>query len=574
MRFDDSLTTVLSADAAGGFGAAATWRQLVDLMGRGRIPADEPTIARLRLLRGVVAVPVRAASARALAFAAPPARLVGLFAEDELAIAAPVLRTATLDADAWLALLPWLSPAGRSVLRHRRDLPDAVARGLESFGASDFVLDFAGDRAVPERPAITAQAPAIIAPPASTPLSESPFVSLSAVARGLPVVAEALRHVEAEQPTGGFAIADIVARIDAFNRNRTQTPTPADAVAPTGFRFETDAAGVIRWVEGVTRAAVVGVSIEHAAPQGVAQLDGVAAGAFRRRTSFRDARLELAGASDARGSWRISGVPAFDHATGRFTGFRGAARRPRVDEVAARDRPARSAASEALRQLVHELRTPTNAIAGFAELIETELLGPVAEPYRGRAGSIRAHAADLIAAIDDLDMAARIEGNALELRESDIAVAPLLVRVIDELAPLARLRGAIIAFDPTDVYLTVGGDDRAIERLIGRLMAALVSAGTAGERIGVDVAEDGAAVALRFDRPAALTVQAADALLSLDAEREAEADGAPLLGTAFALRLAQNLAVELGGGLLIGPAHLTLRLPAADARGADQATSN
>jgi hypothetical protein len=43
-----------------------------------------------------------------------------------------------------------------------------------------------------------------------------------------------------------------------------------------------------------------------------------------------------------------------------------------------------------------------------------------------------------------------------------------------------------------------------------------------------------------------------------------------LLGTGFALRLAQNLAVELGGVLTIGVDRLTLRLPAADGQEAER----
>ncbi|MEH3121772.1 MAG: hypothetical protein PGN16_07290 [Sphingomonas phyllosphaerae] len=72
-------------------------------------------------------------------------------------------------------------------------------------------------------------------------------------------------------------------------------------------------------------------------------------------------------------------MPMFDQMTGAFTGRRGQARRPRADERAERglDRE-RAAGAEGLRRLVHELRTPTNAIAGFSELIEQQLLGPVA----------------------------------------------------------------------------------------------------------------------------------------------------------------------------------------------------
>ena len=140
VRFDDSLKTILAADMATDFGAQSAWRQLVDLMGRGRMAVDAPAIARLRLLRQAVPVEVRAASARALAFAKPDANLVGFFAEDVLAIAAPVLRTADLEPHEWLELLPRLTPPSRSVLRHRRDLAPEVQRGLLSFGPTDFVL--------------------------------------------------------------------------------------------------------------------------------------------------------------------------------------------------------------------------------------------------------------------------------------------------------------------------------------------------------------------------------------------------------------------------------------------------
>lgn len=574
MRFDDSLKTVLSGDIASGHGAQAAWRQLVDLISRGRASADAPQIARLRLLRQAVPVDVRAASGRALAFAHPPAALVGLFGEDELSVAAPVLRTATLDADDWIALLPGLGPTGRSVLRHRRDLPREVRTALGAFGSADFVIAH-----VAAEPAISATTPPDAAPEPlpssvvpdssmSTPSAAEPVASAMAAAPRTPVGSDAIRHAEAQpvrSAANGFVISDLVARIDAFNRAREEPGTGA-AVAREAdtFRYETDAEGVIRWVDGVSRTALVGASLARLAPQGVVQADGVAAGALRRRSRFSDARLEVGGVSDAAGSWRISGVPTFDPATGRFTGLRGVARRPRIDESAAPVAPvaASAAAADSLRQLVHELRTPTNAIAGFAELIETQLLGPVADPYREQAGTIRTQASALIAAIDDLDIAARLESRALELRSGVVAVAPLLERIARDLAPLAELRGATLSIDAA-ADCTILGDDRAVERLLSRLIAALVSAAGRGERIGIRYADDPAGgVAIVADRPAALGVSGGDALLALDREDE-DREGGPLLGTGFALRLARNLAVELGGALLIGADRLTLRLPGA-----------
>jgi signal transduction histidine kinase len=566
VRFDDSLKTVLSADMATGFGAQSAWRQLVDLMGRGRVAADESAITRLRSLRETVPAPVRAASARALAFASPGVALVGFFAEDELAIAAPVLRMVRLPTEDWLALLPRLTPVGRSILRNRRDLPAEVERGLLSFGSTDFILP-EPDRKAAE-PAEPAPSREPVATPSPTTLSETPFMALGDIARGLPVVAQAFRQIAAERASdpARFEISDLVARIDAFNRDRivaTVEPIAAPAQAES-FHFETDSMGVIRWVEGVSRSALIGVSLGHATLQGETQVDGVVAGALRRRSRFSDARLQIGGLSDAAGSWRISGVPGFDHQSGRFTGMRGTGRRPRADEVAERHTSA-SPVSDSLRQLVHELRTPTNAIAGFAELIETELLGPVSPTYRERAEAIRMQAADLLAAIDDLDTAARIEGRALELRPSVVPLLPLLDRIIRDLLPLADLRGATVLVYPDTPHCDIGGDDRAVERLVGRLLAALVSACERGERIGIAASAASGQVTLAFERPRALAAHAADTVFSIDAadEVDGDGDGAPLLGTGFTLRLVQNLAGELGGSLTTDANRLTLRLPAA-----------
>ncbi|WP_316746448.1 histidine kinase dimerization/phospho-acceptor domain-containing protein [Sphingomonas sp. A2-49] len=565
MRFDDSLKTVLSADMNSGFGAQSAWRQLVDLMGRGRIGDDEPSLARLRLLRQAVPVEVRAASARALAFASPPAALVGLFAEDDLAVSAPVLRTARLTGAEWTALLPRLKPESRAVLRHRRDLPADVERGLASFGPSDFVLPY--DAPVADAPlAANDAAPPVVAAPASPVPFMAPPPPLATADMPAPrVFPDEAPPEPVAGAEGGFQIADLVARIDAFQRQRG----PADAAPRTArtpaepvgsFRFDTDSRGVICAVDGVSRGALIGASLALGAPQGAVRVDAVMTGALRQRQRFAGARLDIGGQSDAAGAWRVAGTPQFDPATGRFTGYAATARRPRSDEEAT-PVPGR-VAPDSLRQLVHELRTPTNAIAGFAELIEAQLLGPVAPVYRDHALTIRDSALKLLGAIDDLDTAARIEGKALDLRPTPVAIQPMLERIAQDLAPLAALRGTALDIHPMGDHAAFT-DDRTLERLLSRLLAALTAAAASGERI--DIAEapapDGQ-VALCFARPSALGTGGEEALLSIDSD-VVDAEGAPLLGTGFALRLARNLAAELGGELLFGEHLLTLRLPAA-----------
>jgi hypothetical protein len=617
VRFDDSLETVLASDLTGEGARASAWRQLVDLIGRGRASPDPRAIALLRELRDGVPRTVRVASARDLEYARPPAELVDLLATDVIEAAVPVLRSATLSVGEWLALLPRLGSAARGVVRNRRDLDPAVTRALDSFGSTDLVLgderaaeDVAAsatsghpsegwglspqpDDARPAETSASAGTTAAFDAERSTPAADAEDVS--AIAASAPSTQE--RHpsegwdlppqsddahptetpasagvtsgaVDAEtgddaapeaDPAGPFRIVDVMARIEAFERNQDAPPPPPPASTHDSFRFETDAAGLIRWVDGVSRAPLIGLSLDFGAAPGTARFDGVAAGALRHRSPFRDARLVIGGDSDAAGEWSVAGVPAFDHATGRFTGYRGTARRPRSDEraepVANRD-----AGVAQLRQLVHELRTPAGAIAGFAEMIEAQLLGPVPPVYRDRAGAILNHSRDLVAVIDDLDLAARIDGDALDLRADSVALRPVFDVIAADLASLCELRGTLLEIEPTD--LSVSGDRRAVERLLARLLATLVSAGEAEESIYVRMGLEGDGhVAIVLDRPQALDAWPGDSVFDVDDD---EGDQS-LLGTGFALRLARNLASELGGTLVFGTATLTLRLPAADA---------
>src|SRR3546814_9918742 len=72
-------------------------------------------------------------------------------------------------------------------------------------------------------------------------------------------------------------------------------------------------------------------------------------------------------------------------------------------------RPAVEESGDSIRQLIHELRSPLNAISGFAQIISGQMFGPVSHGYRAMADAIVADAASVQAIIDDLETAARSE---------------------------------------------------------------------------------------------------------------------------------------------------------------------
>src|SRR3546814_12596929 len=92
----------------------------------------------------------------------------------------------------------------------------------------------------------------------------------------------------------------------------------------------------------------------------------------------------LEGTPAEAGEWRFSALPWFDPATGQFRGYRASARRPQRNETPY-GRTATEDSGDSIRQLIHELRSPLNAISGFAQIISGQMVGPVSHGYRAQA---------------------------------------------------------------------------------------------------------------------------------------------------------------------------------------------
>jgi signal transduction histidine kinase len=266
-------------------------------------------------------------------------------------------------------------------------------------------------------------------------------------------------------------------------------------------------------------------------------------------------------------------VPFFDAGQGTFLGYRGSARRPRLDEVAHGGAPAEAPAglfgtdlpADSLRQLIHELRTPLNAIIGFAEMIDGQYMGPAALSYRSRASDIMDQARRLLSAVDDLDTAARIETQRLQLAESSVDAVALLCRLHDAYERVAQQRGSRIVIEIARDLPDAKVETDAAERMFARMLAATIGLAREGETITATMAmgQDGARkmLCLSIDRPLAIEGLDEGALLDPGYSPDGDWPGAPALGLGFALRLVRNLAEAVGGGLRIGGSRFFLYLP-------------
>ncbi|CCW16337.1 two-component signal transduction histidine kinase [Sphingobium indicum BiD32] len=565
MRFNDLMQTVLAADDRAGLGAVTLWRQCVDLLAqhdradRAPMAADQRAalLDRLAGLRAKLSETQRIATVVELGGRLRSASLVEFFAHDRPSIAAAAMARAQLPDMMWEDLLPRLTPTARGVLRGRRDIGPAARLALEAFGPSDLVLttvrqDMVGDSDM----LLTAD---------MIPANDAPELE-----------AETGTVTPLRAPVGDKdQIRNLVDRIAHFTSTRPP-PQPLEALAaeepdssvpPRDFAFETDAAGIILWIDRGPRAALIGLSLGEVALEGGSGPDGHVAGAFARRSGFQNGRFAIVGGTMA-GEWRLSATPFFDPRSGRFQGYRGQARRPFLHEVAAQPASApdglSSLSADSLRQLVHELRTPLNAILGFAEIIEQELFGPAGAEYRDMAGNIAVDARHLLAAFDDLDLAARVS------RGDDVGAPQLLdpEPLVRQIAGRFREQGGA----PVDIAMAPGLPPVRIdpvqgERMVQHLLRTLISVAPKGEAVtgACWFQPDGThgRVVLAIDRPSSLAGMEEAQLLDPGYTSDGDWADGPLLGLGFSLRLIRSLAGTCGGSLEVEPGRLLLAIPAA-----------
>ncbi|MDX3900486.1 MAG: histidine kinase dimerization/phospho-acceptor domain-containing protein [Sphingobium sp.] len=579
VRFNDLMHTVLAAGERSGLGAVTLWRQCVDMLaqqdradrpGHAMAEADRQALLdRLESLRPSLSETQRMASVVEMGNRLRSPALVRFFAQDRPAISAAAMARAQLPDATWAALIPQLTPTARGILRARPWIGAATQQALDAFGPADLVLT----TDVPHE-AEMALTPEMVATPSVHAIGE---------ARG----ERPVRAVDAAAPSPVVTplpppdqIRNLVDRIERFTSNRRPPEREEVAegdIAPiengeslaVAFSFETDMAGTIIWVEGGSRAALIGLSLGEIAPAGGSGPDGHVAGAFARRSGFQNGRFTIVGGLMA-GEWRMSAIPFFDPASGRFLGFRGQARRPHLYEVAAP--PAGLGAesvgglsTDSLRQLIHELRTPLNAILGFAEIIEQELFGAAGDAYRDLAGKIAVDARHLLVAFDDLDLAARMSRG--DASSAPRAVDPSLL--VTQVA--ARFRGeGVLGRRMIDIVGAAGLPDIRIdplqgERMVQHLLRTLISVAPEQEPITgtcwLADGMDGGRVVLAFDRPSSLEGMDEAQLLDPGYMPDGEWADGPLLGLGFSLRLIRSLAAECGGCLKIDANRFLLEMP-------------
>ena len=605
MQFDDRLATVLRQKAGASAGARTQYRQLLDLLGRPQ-PGRDPSLlaaARLRLdsLADVISVRERAEIVREQGRRLNDPALVAHFAEAEPDIASATLSTARLTEAQWLALIPKLPVRARGFLRLRRDLPEKVDALLERLGVHDRALPLppepeplveqpgvetesrpeptlAGDnREHDDEDIVDGEYTEVDDDESVEPEPQDGTMSAGDVATAAGAVAAGVSGADANDDVGNQPQSEITAlrhRIEAFQRAREEGEprTPREHVAQdhaaptlpfadestrqeelTGFGFSTDTGGTIDWADSFAASRVMYLSLPSILPEELSE-------AIERQLPLHGLAVTLEGGPAIEGEWILDAQPRFSSPDGRFLGYAGGFRRPlRAEE------PGNQSAR--LRQLLHELRTPVNAIQGFAEVIQQQVVGPVPHDYRALAAGIAGDSARMLAGFDDLERLSRLESGRLRPTGGDADLAAIFRQHLAQLLPLLQPRNA-------GFVATLGGVCRVdlarpeAELLSWRILATLGSAAAPSEKLALTLEHDqssGANMAqFVADLPASLN--GSEDIFGARGKPLSVAISAGPFGPGFALRLARAEARAIGGSLRRENRRLILTLPALTAQ--------
>ena len=476
MLFDDRLATVLRHRAAGERAARTQFRQLLDLLGSrstarsdgdGKGRRDQQLLASAWLRLGALGemLPAKERAGMIRLFTDISLGLVGHarggpakvalissglrfrnpelalhLAEDEPDVAIAALARAELSDEEWQGLIPRLPIRARGFLRLRRDMPVGAARLLDRLGIHDRGLPL---------------------PLAAILPGETHEAGISEVEITPPQPPQAAND-GAEKPAAepeDSEIGALVKRIEAFRHTRQteratgQSPRlPLGDKAPdqprlAGFAFTSDAEGRVDWAEASVAPMMVGKRLGD---------EGITPIAFARHQPLRNYAMILEGAALIAGKWIVDAAPRFTVPGGRFYGYAGKFRRPAINVADGQPPVDEAAETEAdrIRQLLHELRTPVNAIQGFSEIIQQQLFGPTPHEYRALAASIAGDSARILAGFEELDRLARLETGALELERAGKRIGSSL-----EAAPIVYvsdldLFDAIVDADLAEICIT------------------------------------------------------------------------------------------------------------------------
>jgi signal transduction histidine kinase len=205
----------------------------------------------------------------------------------------------------------------------------------------------------------------------------------------------------------------------------------------------------------------------------------------------------------------------------------------------------------------HDLRSPLNAICGYAEIIEQEQLGAIGDPrYREYAGNIHLAARHILAVVNDVLDLSRVQAGADQIERAEVSVGDVVRSTVELLRQQAKDAGIELAVTTPPDDLRIVTDETKLRRIILNLTSNAVKFTPSGGRVTVAVEPDlsGGAFVLVI-RDTGIGIAPEDIPTALRPFGRVRGKGGVQQGAGLGLPLTKALVETLGGRFELNSRH-------------------
>jgi len=197
-----------------------------------------------------------------------------------------------------------------------------------------------------------------------------------------------------------------------------------------------------------------------------------------------------------------------------------------------------------LAAVSHELRSPLNAILGFADVLGTEVDGPLTDAAREEVEQIRGSGVHLLELINDILEFSAIEGGQLKLTRSRVDLAQIANEVVREAGGVLGTKPVRVYVDgETDVF--AHADSRRVRQILQNLVGNAIKFTQSGEVV-LTLQRDGSRAIVRV-RDTGPGISPAERAMIFEEYKQAGEESVRRRGTGLGLAIARRLVLMHGG---------------------------
>jgi signal transduction histidine kinase len=212
---------------------------------------------------------------------------------------------------------------------------------------------------------------------------------------------------------------------------------------------------------------------------------------------------------------------------------------------------ANRAKSEFLANMSHELRTPLNAIAGYVELLDMEIRGPITPTQREDLSRIKASQRILLRLVNDVLNFAKLESGHVAVTVESVNIANVLGALEPLVLPQLMSKGLHFDTGFCSDELHASADPEKLEQILLNLLSNAIKFTPAKGAINLICESDATTVSIRVrDTGRGIPQEKQDRIFE-PFVRIDEGFTRPTEGTGLGLAISRNLARAMGGELAV-----------------------